>query len=141
MSKPSIPSWHTIAAQIIAATKADPESLRSIYDDREFRPARNASVWAQLSARLAQQRKAYREAVAKGCLKEVQHNMLRRCFAHDYTLPGSYMITLVVPERGSNPFGMVKGDVRQGRKSMTVSAEEVQQYAHLSARTSTASRQ
>ncbi|MBQ0075245.1 MAG: hypothetical protein KBT34_13770 [Prevotella sp.] len=132
MSKPSIPSWRTIAAQIIAATKADPDSLRSIYDDREFRPARNASVWAQLSARLAQQRKAYREAVAKGCLKEVQHTMLRRCFAHDYTLPGSYMITLVVPERGSNPFGMVKGDVRQGRKGMTVSAEEVQQYAHLS---------
>ena len=132
MSKPSIPSWRTIAAQIIAATKADPESLRSIYDDREFRPGRNASVWAQISARLAQQRKAYREAVAKGCLKEVQHTMLRRCFAHDYCRPGRYMITMAVPQRGTNPFGTVKGDVRQGRKGLILTPTETAVYAHLS---------
>lgn len=131
MNKTPIPSWRTVAAQIIAATKADPESLRSIYDDREFRPARNASVWAQLSARLAQQRKAYREAVAKGFLKEVQHNMLRRCFAHDYCRPGRYMVTMAVPQRGSNPFGTVKGDIRQNRKGITVMPESLSTYASI----------
>lgn len=132
MSKQPIQPWRTIAAEIIAATKADPDSLRSIYDDREFRPGRNASVWAQLSARLAQARKDYREAVAKGCLKEVQHTMLRRCFAHDYNQPGAYMITLVVPDRGSNPFGTVKGDARQNRKGMTIKPAEAAAYAQLS---------
>lgn len=63
---PTIQPWRIVAAEIIAATKADPDSLRSIYEDSEFRPARNASVWSQLSARLAQARKAYREAVAGG---------------------------------------------------------------------------
>lgn len=67
---PTIQPWRIVAAEIIAATKADPDSLRSIYEDSEFRPARNASVWSQLSARLAQARKAYREAVAGGYLKE-----------------------------------------------------------------------
>lgn len=132
MSKQPIQPWRIVAAEIIAATKADPDSLRSIYEDREFRPSRNASVWAQLSARLAQERKAYREAVAGGYLKKVQHTMLRRCFAHDYYLPGSYMITLVVPERGSNPFGTVKGDVRSGCKGITLTATEATDYAHLS---------
>ena len=122
-----IQPWRIVAAEIIAATKADPDSLRTIYEDREFRPSRNASVWAQLSARLAQERKAYREAVAGGYLKEVQHTMLRRCFAHDYSCPGSYMITLVVPERGSNPFGMVKGDVRQGRRGLTLTPDQVEE--------------
>lgn len=131
MNKTPIPSWRTVAAQIIAATKADPDSLRSIYDDREFRPGRNASVWAQLSARLAQQRKAYREAVAKGFLKEVQHNMLRRCFAHDYCRPGRYMVTMAVPQRGSNPFGTVKGDIRQNRNGITVMPEALGTYAAL----------
>lgn len=127
MSKPSdLPSWRIVAAEIIAATKADPDSLRSIYEDREFRPGRNASVWAQLSARLAQERKAYGMAAAKGCLKEVQHTMLRRCFAHDYSQLGCYMITMTVPERGSNPFGVVKGDVRQGREGLTLSHDEAQ---------------
>ena len=134
----TIQPWRIVAAEIIAATKADPESLRSIYEDSEFRPGRNASVWAQLAARLAQARKAYCEAVAGGYLEEVQHNMLRRSFAHDYSQPGSYMITLVVPERGSNPFGTVKGDVRQaakdkenGRKGITLMPEEAKQYAGL----------
>ena len=122
-----IQPWRTVAAQIIAATKADPDSLRTIYEDREFRPGRNASVWAQLSARLAQERKAYREAVAGGYLKEVQHTMLRRCFAHDYSCPGSYMITMAVPERGSNPFGTVKGDVRQGRRGLTLTPDQVEE--------------
>lgn len=127
MSKPSdLPSWRIVAAEIIAATKADPDSLRSIYEDREFRPGRNASVWAQLSARLAQERKAYGMAAAKGCLKEVQHTMLRRCFAHDYSQLGCYMITMTVPERGSNPFGVVKGDVRQGREGRTLAHDEAQ---------------
>ena len=126
-----IQPWRTVAAQIIAATKADPDSLRSIYEDREFRPVRNASVWAQLAARLAQERKAYREAVAGGYLKEVQHTMLRRCFAHDYYQPGSYMITLVVPERGSTPFGTVKGDIRSGRKGTTLIPTEAAAYAAL----------
>lgn len=130
--------WRIVAAEIIAAMKADPQSLRSIYEDSEFRPGRNASVWAQLTARLAQARKAYNEAVAGGYLEEVQHNMLHRSFAHDYSQPGSYMITLVVPERGSNPFGTVKGDVRQaakdkenGRKGITLMPEEAKQYAGL----------
>ncbi|MBQ0056295.1 MAG: hypothetical protein KBT20_01450 [Bacteroidales bacterium] len=123
--------WRIVAAEIIAATKADPDSLRSIYEDKEFRPARNASVWSQLSARLAQARKSYREAVAGGYLKEVQHTMLRRCFAHDYYQPGRYMITLVVPERGSNPFGTVKGNVRLGRKGITLTPTEAAAYAHL----------
>lgn len=127
----TIQPWRIVAAEIIAATKADPESLRSIYEDREFRPGRNASVWAQLSARLAQERKAYREAVAGGYLKEVQHTMLRRCFAHDYYQPGSYMITLVVPERGSNPFGTVKGNIRSGRKGTTLTPIEAVAYASL----------
>lgn len=132
MSKAStLPPWRIIAAEIIAATKADPDSLRSIYDDREFRPSRKASVWVQFSARLAQARKAYREAVAKGCMKEVQHNMLRRCFAHDYTQPGEYMITLVVPQRGSNPFGTVKGDIRQNRTGITVMPDALGTYAAL----------
>lgn len=126
-----IQPWRIVAAQIIAATKADPDSLRTIYEDREFRPARNAGVWAQLSARLAQERKAYREAVAGGYLKEVQHTMLRRCFAHDYSCPGSYMVTLVVPERGSNPFGTVKGDIRSGRKGTTLTPIEAVAYASL----------
>ena len=130
MSKaPTNIPWRIIAAEIIAATKADPDSLRSIYDDREFRPGRNASVWAQLSARLAQQRKVYREAVAKGSLKEVRHNMLRRCFAHDYTKPGAYMVTLVVPQRGSNPFGTIKGDIRQNRTGITIAPEAIASYA------------
>lgn len=147
----TIQPWRIVAAEIIAATKADPDSLRSIYEDKEFRPGRNASVWEQLSARLAQARKAYCEAVAGGYLKEVQHNMLRRCFAHDYSLPGCYMITLVVPERGTNPFGTVKGDIRlvakaeasakdKGmpgmtagtcRKGITLTAEEAVGYASL----------
>lgn len=147
----TIQPWRIVAAEIIAATKADPESLRSIYEDSEFRPGRNASVWSQLSARLAQERKAYREAVAGGYLKEVQHTMLRRCFAHDYSLPGCYMITLVVPERGTNPFGTVKGDIRLAakaeaaakdkgmasmtagtcRKGITLTAEEAVGYASL----------
>ncbi|MDO4210961.1 MAG: hypothetical protein Q4D23_04475 [Bacteroidales bacterium] len=131
MAAATIQPWRIVAAEIIAATKADPDSLRSIYEDREFRPARNASVWAQLAARLAQERKAYREAVAGGYLKEVQHSMLRRCFAHDYYKPGSYMITMVVPERGSNPFGTVKGDIRVGRKGMTIDSDEVWRYAAL----------
>lgn len=136
MSKQPIQPWRIVAAEIIAATKADPDSLRSIYEDREFRPGRNASVWAQLSARLAQERKAYREAVAGGYLKKVQHTMLRRCFAHDYYLPGSYMITLVVPERGSNPFGTVKGSIHfaartrnSSRKGITLTVEEAIAYA------------
>lgn len=120
----NIQPWRLIAAEIIAASKADPDSLSSIYEDKEFRPVRDASLWAQLSARLAQARKAYREAVAGGFLKDVQHNMIRRCFAHDYSSPGSYMITLAVPERGTNPFGYVCGDVRHGRKGMTISACE-----------------
>lgn len=128
----TIPSWRIVAAEIIAATKADPDSLRSIYEDREFRPGRNASVWSQLAARLAQERKAYNEAVAGGYLKEVQHTMLRRCFAHDYSRPGNYMITMVVPERGTNPFGTVKGDLRSGRKGITLTAAEAKQYACLS---------
>ena len=142
MSKQPIQPWRIVAAEIIAATKADPDSLRSIYDDREFRPTRNASVWAQLAARLAQERKSYREAVAGNYLKEVQHSMLRRCFAHDYSLPGSYMITLVVPDRGSNPFGTVKGNVRQqaeataaatraARKGTTLTPTEAEAYALL----------
>lgn len=131
MTNPSAPSWRTVAAEIIAATKADPDSLRIIYDDREFRPGRNASVWAQLSARLAQQRKAYREAVAKGNLKEVQHNMLRRCFAHNYTSPGRYMITMAVPQRGSNPFGTVCGDIRQNRNGITIMPEAVKTYSGI----------
>lgn len=131
MSKQPIQPWRIIAAEIIAATKADPDSLRSIYEDREFRPSRNASVWAQLAARLAQARKAYREAVAGGYLKEVRHTMLRRCFAHDYYQPGSYMITMAVPKRGSNPFGTVKGDIRVGRKGMTLAPDEVWRYAAL----------
>lgn len=131
MSKQPSQSWRIVADEIIAATMADPESLSSIYDDKEFRPGRNASVWMQLSARLSQARKAYREAVAKRCLKEVQHTMLRRCFAHDYSSPGAYMITMAVPERGSNPFGVVKGDVRLGRMGITVMPEEVWQYASL----------
>ena len=129
MAAATIQPWRIVAAEIIAATKADPDSLRSIYEDREFRPGRNASVWGQLAARLAQERKAYREAVAKGCLKEVQHTMLRRCFAHDYYKPGSYMITMVVPERGSNPFGTVKGDIRVGRKGIMIDPDEVWRYA------------
>lgn len=127
----TIPSWRIVAAEIIAATKADPEALRSIYEDREFRPGRNASVWEQLSARLAQARKAYNEAVAGGYQNEVQHTMLRRCFAHDYNTPGNYMLTLVVPERGTNPFGTVKGDLRSGRKGITLTAAEAKQYAGL----------
>lgn len=130
---PTIQPWRIVAAEIIAATKADPDSLRSIYEDSEFRPARNASVWSQLSARLAQARKAYREAVAGGYLKEVQHSMLRRCFAHDYSQPGAYMVTMAVPERGSNPFGMVKGDVRQGRMGLTFTPDEAQRHAALEA--------
>lgn len=132
MKKTTTQSWRLIAAEIIAATKADPDSLRNIYDDQEFRPRRNASTWAQLAARLAQARKAYREAVAKGCQRDVQHNMLRRCFAHDYNMPGSYMITMAVPNRGSNPFGTVKGDIRSGRKAVTVMPDEVARYASLS---------
>lgn len=126
----AIQPWRIVAAEIIAATKADPDSLRSIYEDKEFRPARNASVWAQLAARLAQERKGYREAVAGGCLKAVQHTMLRRCFAHDYYLPGSYMITIVVPERGSNPFGTVRGDICSDRKGMTLAPDEVERQLH-----------
>lgn len=132
MKKTATQPWRLIAAEIIAATKADPDSLRSIYDDREFRPGRNASAWAQLSAKLAQARKAYREAVAKGCLKDVQHTMLRRCFAHDYSMPGSYMITMAVPDRGSNPFGTVKGDIRSGRNAITVFPNEAEKYAAFS---------
>ena len=82
MSKTSIPSWRTIAAQIIAATKADPESLRSIYDDREFRPGRNASVWAQLSARLAQQRKAYLDDNIYRLRMKQEHRDLLRTVLH-----------------------------------------------------------
>lgn len=128
----TIQPWRIVAAEIIAATKADPVSLRGIYEDREFRPGRNASVWVQLAARLAQERKAYRKAVAGGYLKEVQHTMLRRCFAHDYSLPGKYMITLVVPERGTNPFGTVKGGLHSVRKGITLTATEAKQYACLS---------
>lgn len=126
-----LPSWRIVAEEIIAATNADPSSLSEIYEDREFKPGRNASVWAQLSARLAQARKAYNEAVAKGRLKEVQHTMLRRCFAHDYCSPGAYMVTMAVPQRGTNPFGVVKGDVRQGRMGVTVMPEEARLYAAL----------
>lgn len=57
--------------------------------------------------------------------------MLRRCFAHDYCSPGAYMVTMAVPQRGSNPFGVVKGDVRQGRMGVTVMPEEARLYAAL----------
>lgn len=109
-----LPSWRIMTAMIMDAARKDPQVLLDIYEDAEFRPARNANAWSQLSAVLAKERKAYREAVAGVSLKEVQHTMLRRCFAHDYSTPGSYMITLVVPQRGSNPFGEVRGDMGQG---------------------------
>lgn len=108
------PSWRIMTAMIMDAARKDPQVLLDIYEDAEFRPVRNANSWAQLSAILAKERKAYREAVAGKSQKEVQHTMLRRCFAHDYSVPGSYMITLVVPERGSNPFGEVRGDIAKG---------------------------
>lgn len=107
-------SWRIMTTMIMDAARKDPQVLQYIYEDAEFRPKRNANVWSQLSAVLAKERKAYRDAVAGKSLKDVQHTMLRRCFAHDYSNPVSYMVTLVVPERGSNPFGTVCGDVARG---------------------------
>lgn len=43
------------------------------------------------------------------------------------------MVTMAVPERGSNPFGMVKGDVRQGRMGLTFTPDEAQRHAALEA--------
>lgn len=105
-------SWRIMTTMIMDAARKDPQVLQYIYEDAEFRPKRNANVWSQLSAVLAKERKAYRDAVAGKSLKDVQHTMLRRCFAHDYSNPGSYMVTLVVP--GGSPHGAAAEGCRPG---------------------------
>jgi len=83
-------SWQSIAAAI--------------------KQAQATNSWKELGAQLSAARKEYAKMIADSGtgLKEVQPSMLRRCYSHDYSQPGSYMITIVAENRKAMPFGKLR---------------------------------
>jgi len=75
-----------------------------------IKQAQATNSWKELGEQLSAARKEYAKMIAdRGVeLKEIKPSMLRRCFAHDYTQPGSYMITIVAADREAMPFGRVE---------------------------------
>lgn len=75
-----------------------------------IKQAQATNSWKELGEQLSAARKEYAKMIAdRGVeLKEIKPSMLRRCFAHDYTQPGSYMITIVAENRKSLPFGKLR---------------------------------
>lgn len=75
-----------------------------------IKQAQATNSWKELGEQLSAARKEYAKMIAdRGVeLKEIKPSMLRRCFAHDYSKPGSYMITIVAADREAMPFGRVE---------------------------------
>lgn len=75
-----------------------------------IKQAEATNSWKELGEKLTAAREEYAQtAAANSGLKfhDPKLSMLRRCYAHDYSLPGRYMITIVAADRKAKPFGEV----------------------------------